>query len=308
MSLISADQLAARAGDPGLRVVDVRWYLGRPGEGRVAYDAGHVPGAIFVDMDSDLVAASGPGRHPLPDPAVFAARLGALGIGSEHEVVVYDDVGGWVAARLWWMLDDLGHRAVSVLDGGYPAWTGGGQPVASAIPEWPATHLDLADHWTKAVDRDGLRARLGDVVVLDARAAPRYRGEIEPIDPIAGHIPTARNAPTDGNLGADGRFLSPRDLEARFIALGAADREAEVVNSCGSGVSACHNALAMRVAGLADPIFYPGSWSDWSTAGYPVATGPEPGEVPGSQAVVPAGHAMPESPRAPAIPRQVSHR
>lgn len=308
MSLISADQLAARAGDPGLRVVDVRWYLGRPGEGRAAYDAGHIPGAIFVDMDSDLVAASGPGRHPLPDPAVFAARLGALGIGSEHDVVVYDDVGGWVAARLWWMLDDLGHRAVSVLDGGYQAWVGGGNPVATAEaelePAWPAADLDLADRWTKVVDRDGLRARLGEVVVLDARAAARYRGEIEPIDPIAGHIPTARNAPTDGNLGADGRFLSAQELEVRFIALGAADREAEVVNSCGSGVSACHNALAMRVAGLADPILYPGSWSDWSTAGYPVATGPEPGEVPSSQAVVPAGHATPESPRAPAIPRQ----
>lgn len=308
MSLISADQLAARAGDPGLRVVDVRWYLGRPGGGRVAYDAGHVPGAIFVDMDSDLVAASGPGRHPLPDPAVFAARLGALGIGSEHDVVVYDDVGGWVAARLWWMLDDLGHRAVSVLDGGYQAWVGGGNPVATAEaelePAWPAADLDLADRWTKVVDRDGLRARLGEVVVLDARAAARYRGEIEPIDPIAGHIPTARNAPTDGNLGADGRFLSAQELEARFIALGAADREAEVVNSCGSGVSACHNALAMRIAGLADPILYPGSWSDWSTAGYPVATGPEPGEVPSSQAVVPAGDAWPESSRAPAIPRQ----
>jgi thiosulfate/3-mercaptopyruvate sulfurtransferase len=285
MSLVSADHLAARNRDPRVRIVDIRWYLGRPGEGRVAYDAGHIPGAIFVDVDSDLVAAAGPGRHPLPDPALFAARMGDIGIGPEHEVVVYDDVGGWVAARLWWMLDDLGHRAVSVLDGGYQAWAGGGYPVEVTEPAWPAAQLSVADHWTKVVDRDGLRARLGKVVLLDARAAQRYRGEIEPIDPIAGHIPTARNAPTDGNLGVDGRFLSARDLAARFIQLGAAssDRSAavgDVVNSCGSGVSACHNALAMRIAGLPDPLLYPGSWSDWSTAGYPVATGPEPGEAP----------------------------
>ena len=297
MSLISTDELAARGGDPGVRVVDVRWYLGRPGEGRVAYDAGHIPGAIFVDLDSDLAATAGPGRHPLPDPRVFAARLGALGIGSEHEVVAYDDVGGWVAARLWWMLDDLGHRAVSVLDGGYQAWVGGGNPVATAGAEpvagiaggREAARLDLADHWTKVVERDGLRARLGKVVLLDARGAPRYRGEVEPVDPVAGHIPTARNAPTDGNLGVDGRFLPARDLEARFISLGVdgggagggvGGLGAEVVTSCGSGVSACHNALAMRVAGLVDPVLYPGSWSDWSTAGYPGATGPEPGELP----------------------------
>ena len=285
MSLVSAEHLAAQIYDPRLRVVDVRWYLGRPGDGRIAYDAGHIPGAIFVDVDSDLVAAAGPGRHPLPDPRVFAARLAMLGIGSEHAVVVYDDVGGWVAARLWWMLDDLRHRAVSVLDGGYQAWTGGEYPIDVGEPTWPEASLALADRWTKVVDRQALRARLGEVVVLDARAAPRYRGEIEPIDPVAGHIPTALNAPTDGNLGVDGRFLSARDLAARFVQLGAASSDrlggpVEVVNSCGSGISACHNALAMRIAGLPDPILYPGSWSDWSTAGYPVATGPEPGELP----------------------------
>jgi thiosulfate/3-mercaptopyruvate sulfurtransferase len=122
MSLISVERLAARIHDPSLRVVDVRWYLGRPGDGRAAYDAGHIPGAIYVDLDTDLRAPQGPGRHPLPDPAVFAARLGELGVGSEHSVVVYDDVGGGIAARLWWMLDDLGHSSVSVLDGGFLAW------------------------------------------------------------------------------------------------------------------------------------------------------------------------------------------
>ena len=281
MSLISVDQLAARIHDPALRIVDVRWYLGRTGEGRVAYDAGHIPGAIFADLDTDLRAPEGPGRHPLPDPAVFADRLGALGIGSEHQVVAYDDVGGGIAARLWWMLDDLGHAAASVLDGGFAAWVAGGHPIEMAEPAWPPASLHLRDHWTRVTDRDALTSRLGDVVLLDARGAPRYRGEEEPVDPIAGHIPTARNAPTAGNLGPDGRFLTPSDLRARYESLGASD-ETDVVTSCGSGVTACHNALAMRVAGLPDPTLYPGSWSDWSTAGYPVATGPEPGEPPRS--------------------------
>ena len=279
MSLMSAERVATRLGDPALRIVDTRWYLARPGDGRVAYDAGHSPGAIFVDMDADLVAPVGAGRHPLPDPAVFAARLGSLGIGSEHEVVIYDDVGGWVAARLWWMLDDLGHTAASVLDGGYPAWERAAYPTTTAIPSWPAASMELAPAWSRVVDRDSLRARLGEVVVLDARAGPRYRGEMEPIDPVAGHIPTARNAPTDGNLGADGSFLPAQALRVRFEGLGAAGG-ADVVSSCGSGVSACHTALAMRIAGLPDPILYPGSWSDWSTAGYPGVVGSEPGEPP----------------------------
>ena len=280
MSLTSVRDLGARLDDPTVRVVDARWYLGKPGEGRAAYDAGHVPGAVHVDMDTDLAATSGPGRHPLPEPGLLAARLGALGIGSSHEILVYDDVGGWVAARLWWMLDDLGHRAVSVLDGGFPAWLDAGLPTTVGVPAWPAASLTLADHWTNVIDRDGLRARLGEVVLLDARGAPRYRGEVEPIDPIAGHIPTAINAPTDGNLGSDGTFLPADALRVRYGDLGAAG-SAEVVASCGSGVSACHDVLAMRLAGLPAPLLYPGSWSDWSTAGYPGATGPEPGESPG---------------------------
>jgi thiosulfate/3-mercaptopyruvate sulfurtransferase len=277
MTLISVDDLARRLGDPALRIVDVRWYLGRPGDGRVAYDAGHIPGAIFVDLDTDLRAPEGPGRHPLPDPTVFAARLGALGIGSDHQVVAYDDVGGGIAARLWWMLDELGHGSVAVLDGGFAAWVAGGHPVDLAEPAWPPATLQLHDRWTRVIDRDELTSRLGDVVLLDARGAARYRGDVEPVDPVAGHIPTARNAPTEGNLGPDGRFLGADDLRARFDALGATGDD--VVTSCGRGVTACHNALAMRVAGLPDPILYPGSWSDWSTAGHPIATGPDPGDA-----------------------------
>lgn len=281
MSLISPEDLATRLDRPDLRIVDVRWYLGQPGRGRVAYDAGHLPGAIFLDLDADLSAPTGPGRHPLPAPANLAERLGRAGIGTEHLVVGYDDVGGWVAARLWWMLDDLGHGRAVVLDGGFPAWVAAGLPVTTEVPALPPAQLELADRWTKVVDRDELLHRLGRIVLLDARGAPRYRGETEPVDPIAGHIPTALNAPTDGNLGPDGRFLPAAELGARFRALGA-DRAVEVVTSCGSGTSACHNSLAMRLAGLPDPILYPGSWSDWSRAGYPVATGPDPGDPPGA--------------------------
>lgn len=278
---------------PGLLVVDIRWYLGQPaGTGRAAYEAGHLPGAIHVDLDTDLVAPVGPGRHPLPDPAVFARTLAARGIGDDVLVVLYDDVGGWVAARLWWMLEDLGfgdrgRGGARVLDGGLPAWIAAGLPLSTDVPALPAAELHLAPAWRRVIDRGALKARLGDVLLLDARGAPRYRGETEPIDPVPGHIPTAVHAPTDGNLGPDGRFRSAEELGARFASLragalaaampAAADPTGPVVTSCGSGVSACHNALAMRIAGLPDPILYPGSYSDWSRAGEPVAVGPEPG-------------------------------
>jgi thiosulfate/3-mercaptopyruvate sulfurtransferase len=280
MSIISVAELAARLDDPRLRIVDVRWVLGAPGRGRAAYDEAHLPGAIFLDVDTDLVAPTGPGRHPLPSPAAFRARLETAGIGTEHEVVVYDDVGGWVAARLWWMLDDLGHAAVSVLDGGYPAWVAAGLPTTTAVPTFPPDSLELADRWSRTIDIDALTDRLGEVVLLDARAAPRYRGETEPIDAVAGHIPTARNAPTAGSLRPDGRFLPPAALRARFEGLGASGVGGLVVTSCGSGIAACFTSLAMRVAGLPDPILYPGSYSDWTQRHMPIATGPEPGGRP----------------------------
>ena len=279
--LISIDELADRLGDPALRVVDCRWVLGQPGAGRVAYDAGHVPGALFLDVDGDLAGpvGSGPGRHPLPEVGAFVRGLESVGIGDEHLVVAYDDVGGWVAARLWWMLDVLGHERVQVLDGGWTAWVAAGGPTTTDLPAYSPATLDLADAWARTIDRDGLRARLGDVALIDARAAPRYRGETEPIDPVAGHIPTARNAPTGDDLAPDGRFRSPSELADRYRAIGIGGGSM-TVTSCGSGVSACHHALAMRVAGLPDPILYPGSYSDWTRSGLPVATGPEPGEPP----------------------------
>jgi thiosulfate/3-mercaptopyruvate sulfurtransferase len=208
----------------------------------------------------------------------LAERLARLGLGSDHLVVAYDDAGGTIAARLWWMLDDLGHRRVAVLDGGLQAWREAGEPISTDEPVYPRTDLRLASHWSKVIDREALRDRLGDVALLDARAGERYRGEVEPVDPAAGHIPTALSAPANANLGADGRFLVPAALRDRFVALGIGDRERDdIVTSCGSGVTACHNALAMRIAGLPDPLLYPGSFSDWSRCGETVATGAEPG-------------------------------
>jgi thiosulfate/3-mercaptopyruvate sulfurtransferase len=284
--LIAADELLGlvQDGAPNLRIIDCRWVLGQPGAGAAAYADGHLPGAIHLDLDADLADPDGfgaPGRHPLPSPATFAARAAAAAIDDADLVVAYDDVGGWVAARLWWMLDVLGHERVVVLDGGIDAWIEAGGRLTRDVPRARPGKLHLADRWDRVIDRAELKARLGSVVLLDARAAPRYRGETEPIDPVAGHIPTARNAPVDGNLvEPGGRFLAPAELVKRFDVLGADGSEGPVVTSCGSGVSALHHALAMRAAGLPDPILYVGSYSDWSRSGEPVVTGPEPGEPP----------------------------
>lgn len=279
--IVSPEILFAGLARPDLRIVDVRWVLGSPGAGRAAYDAGHIPEAIFLDLDSDLVAPSGPGRHPLPDPRVFRERLEAVGIGAGDEVVAYDDASGSIAARLWWMLDDLGHERAAVLDGGIAAWTTAGYPVTTDPPtERPRGQLALREAWTNVMDRDAVAARLGSMVILDARARPRYLGEVEPIDRVPGHIPTAINAPSGGNLGPDGRLLDPAALAARFHALGADRTDVPVITSCGSGVTACFTTLAMRVAGLDDPILYPGSYSDWTQAGLPIATGDAPGDPP----------------------------
>ena len=292
--LISVERLAAWLDEPASPiVVDLRWYLGKPGAGRAAYLEGHLPGAIFLDLDDDLAAPDGygaPGRHPLPEPAAFAARMHAAGIGDGSRVVGYDDVGGWVAARLWWMLDDLGfgRRGIpgewtGVLDGGIKAWTDSGRPLATDVPAAVGTpaRLGLEGPWHGVIDRDELKGRLGTVTLLDARAPERYRGEVEPVDPVPGHIPTAISAPFGANLDESGRLKDPAALKARFLELDIAPgQEGAVIVSCGSGTSAAHHSLAMRLAGLPDPILYVGSYSDWSRSGEPVATGPEPGPPP----------------------------
>jgi thiosulfate/3-mercaptopyruvate sulfurtransferase len=280
MSLIAPETLLGLLDDPRLRLLDVRWWLTDLPRGRRDYEAGHIPGARWVDLDTVLAAREGPGRHPLPSPAAFTAAMAALGVTDDARVVAYDDAGGAIAARLWWMLDSLGHPDVHVLDGGFPAWVAAGGPVSTVEPApdpAPQGPLNLAAAWTGTVDRAWILQHLGGdgVTIVDARAPERYRGEVEPVDPVPGHIPTAISRPLAGNLGPDGRFRTPDELRMRFADLGAT-----VVHACGSGVNACHNILAARVAGLPDPLLYEGSYSDWSRSGMPVAMGDAPGTWP----------------------------
>jgi thiosulfate/3-mercaptopyruvate sulfurtransferase len=249
-------------------------------KGRTAYFEAHIPGAQYAHLDDDL---SGPvipgktGRHPLPDPARMGLRLSAWGIGPVTQVVAYDDVGGGIAARLWWMVRWLGLETVAVLDGGWPAWVAEDLPTESGATARRAPRTFVPElHPDRVVTADEVDARRGQpgFRLLDARAAERYRGEQEPIDPVAGHIPGALSAPFKQNLDADGRFLPPEALHARFEALLQDTPPGESVSYCGSGVTAAHNLLAMAHAGLGDGRLYAGSWSDWITDPYrPVSSG-----------------------------------
>lgn len=272
--IVSAGWLEAHLDHHGLMAVDCRWYLGEPERGPAEYARSHIRGAVYMDLDADLSAAEGPGRHPLPAPGEFLATLGRKGVAPGTVVVAYDDRGGAVAARLWWMLRDLGHEKVAVLDGGLASWPSELMDDREVAPD-PTTYAAEPGRMPQ-IDRKGLADRLDSVVAMDARAADRYRGENEPVDPVAGHIPSAISAPLTENLAADMRFKSPQELAARFESLGAIP-SAEVVSYCGSGVTACHNILAMELAGLPTASLYPGSWSDWSTAGMPAAVGPDAG-------------------------------
>lgn len=276
--LITTNWLAEHLDHSILRLADTRWYLGEPERGREAYFESHIPGAVYLDLETDLSAAEGPGRHPLPDWETFAARMGQLGLGDKSRVVAYDDRGGAIASRLWWMLRAIGHEHSYVLDGGLTAWTADGHPVSDHVTGYPEAELSVSLQPGLTVDRDQLRQRLGSVLMLDARSGDRYRGEVEPIDPVAGHIPTAVNADYEENLGPDQRFQSVDELAARYRSLGVEESQPVAVY-CGSGVTACHDVLAMEHAGVGRPLLYPGSWSDWSAAAFPVATGPEPGEI-----------------------------
>lgn len=277
--LVGAAELAERLADDELRIVDTRWYLSDPAEGRAEYERHHLPGAIFLDLDDDLCGPDGPGRHPLPDPDDFSQLLGARGIGNRHRVVVYDDSAGAVAARLWWMLRHLGHDRAQVLDGGYSAWWRAGLPTTADVPSWAPETFVGTERRDDLMTGSELAARLGSVVLLDARASERFEGRADPIDPVAGHIPSAISVPYAENTAPDGRFMTPDELRSRFVALGVGGNQS-VVTYCGSGVTACSNVLAAVVAGLPEPLLYPGSWSDWcTTPGLPIAVGPEPGEV-----------------------------
>ncbi|HEX9188159.1 MAG TPA: sulfurtransferase [Vicinamibacteria bacterium] len=278
-ALVSTDWLARRLGEPGLVVADVRWYLDPARRGRDAWRAGHVPGAVFLDVDLDLSAPGGgrglpAGRHPWPSEEQVERVMGAVGVGPGVRVVAYDDASGSVAARLWYVLRAHGHDDVAVLDGGFPKWTAEGRRVSTDEPR--VTPVAFAGRLRPGfvVDKAGMVAS-GGRLVLDARAAERYRGEVEPVDPRKGHLPGARSAPWTGNLTADPVpvLLPPAALRARYEALGAA-REAPIVY-CGSGVNACHALLALEIASLRGAL-YAGSWSEWSSdPSLPVATGDE---------------------------------
>jgi thiosulfate/3-mercaptopyruvate sulfurtransferase len=280
-AIISASELASElAGARPPTLLDIRWQLSTatsagaaPFDGRAEYAAGHIPGAVFVDLDADLADPPGPhGRHPLPDMARFGAAMRAAGVFSDRPVVVYDGGPGWAAARAWWLLRWTGHPDVRVLDGGLPAWEG---PLETSVPTPQEGDFEPVPGATGLLDADGAAALARSGVLLDARAGERYRGEVEPIDPVGGHIPGAVSAPTNENVAADGRFLPAEELTARFKALGAAEGT-EVGVYCGSGVSAAHEVLALAVAGIPAAL-YVGSWSEWSSdPSRPVAVGPDP--------------------------------
>lgn len=281
--LVDVAWLAAHLGDPKLRVVDLRWYLSGK-TGAAAYAQGHVPGAVFVDLERGLTGPVGPGRHPIPSPGQFERAMRAAGVSDDTRVVVYDDAGGSVAARLWWLLTGYGHGRVHVLDGGYPAWVEQGRPVETEpAAVAPGTFTAKTDVQLPAVDRhlvDAVRGRSG-WVVLDARVPERYRGEVEPIDARPGHIPGARNAPWTANLDG-GRFADAKSLRAHYRKLGVVPGKT-VVCYCGSGVTACHDVLALALSGISAirVKLYEGSWSDWARdPDRPAALGDEPAPAP----------------------------
>ncbi|WP_116026378.1 sulfurtransferase [Thermomonospora umbrina] len=271
--LIDASELAELVlGPEPPTVLDVRWALTGP-PGVEAYREGHVPGAVFVDLDRDLAGPPGPeGRHPLPDAARFEAAMRAAGVRRDRPVVVYDAADSTAAARAWWTLRYFGHGRVQVLNGGFRAWAEAGRPVSTDEPRPAPGDFTALPGSLPALDAEGAASLARRGVLLDARATERYRGEVEPIDPVAGHIPGALTAPTSGNVGADGRFLPAEALRERFAGLGATDA-AEVGAYCGSGVTAAHQVLALALAGVPAAL-YVGSWSNWvADPSRPVATG-----------------------------------
>ncbi|QEV20707.1 sulfurtransferase [Streptomyces alboniger] len=272
-AIISASELASDlAGENPPVLLDVRWQ--HQGSMRDAYEEGHIPSAVFVDLDADLAGPAGPGgRHPLPDLEHFGAVMRAAGVSPDRDVVVYDGGQNWAAARLWWMLRWTGHPSVRVLDGGLALWTGSLETGAGTAPAEGS--FEPAPTSTDFLDADSAAALARSGLLLDARAAERYRGEVEPIDRVAGHIPGAVSVPTTENVEEDGRFKPAAELADRFKALGASGTS-EVGVYCGSGVSGAHEVLALAVAGIPAAL-YVGSWSEWSADGSrPVATGPDP--------------------------------
>jgi len=277
-TLVTTEDLSAHLGDPNWVVFDCRFTLTDPEGGRQAYQKHHVPGAHYVHLDEDLAApvSESSGRHPLPDAHVFAEKLCRWGVGVNKQVVVYDDSYGAMAVRMWWMLRWLGHPGVALLDGGYPKWMREMRPVTADVPPTRKGHCACLPEPSQIVNADDvLRASThAEFLIIDARPERRYSGEYEPLDPVAGHIPGSINWSFEENLDIDGTFLPPEALRENFQALLKGRPPWRVIHTCGSGVTACHNLLAMEIAGLPGSRLYPGSWSEWiRDPRRPVATG-----------------------------------
>lgn len=270
-TLVDTRTLSENLDDPRWVVFDCRFSLKQPDAGRAKYEAGHIPGARYADLDRDLASPKRPdsGRHPLPDAGGFNRWLRDNGVNQDSQVVAYDDVGGVIAGRLWWMLRMLGHWRVALLDGGWSAWTRGSHTIATDAPSPASGNFcgEPANDWwvTSAEIENVCRGGNPSVAIIDARSAQRFRGEKEPIDPKAGHVPGAINRPCDDNLDEQGFFIAPERLRQAFQALLEGRGGEEVIHMCGSGVSACHNILAMELAGWPVTRLYVGSWSEWIT-------------------------------------------
>ena len=277
--LVSVRELAVHLHDPAWRIFDCRHDLTNPAFGELTYAQAHIPGAQFLHLDRDLSGETTGrnGRHPLPERSAFASRLGALGVDQSNQVVAYDDAGGMFAARLWWMLRWLGHDEVAILDGGLQAWLSAGMALSHETVQVVPAHF-VPQQGAQPVVANDVAARLGkrDSILIDARSPDRFRGESEMLDPVGGHIPGARNRCFRDNLGADLRFKPAEVLRSDFAVLVGTADPATVIHQCGSGVTACHNLLAMEIAGLSGSRLYAGSWSEWcADASRPIATGPQ---------------------------------
>lgn len=279
-SLIPVAELAAHVADPQWLIVDCRFELGKPETGERAYAAGHIPHAIYAHLDRDLASPVTPrtGRHPLPDPEKFAALLASWGMTPATQVVAYDADNAAYASRLWWLLRWVGHEAVAVLDGGFKAWTAAGLPTSTEVPSRPPGRFVARpnrDMWLDAGEV-AERVQRADWRLLDARAPERFAGQVEPIDPVAGHVPGARNHPFASNLESDARFAPAQELRRRFAQSQDGVADDHTIVMCGSGVTACNLLLAMEAAGKRGARLYAGSWSEWiRDASRPVKKGSE---------------------------------
>lgn len=267
-NLVSARELNSCLDDAGLRIVDCRFDLADPGAGRRAYLAQHIPGAVFADLDADLSGPISPdsGRHPLPDVKSFAMTLGHLGIGNNTNVIVYDGGNGAIAARAWWLLRWLGHERVRLLDGGFDQWTSSDRQTAAGHGQAPARQFvprPCHEKVLKTAELAGDIDAIPGIKLVDARDAARFRGAVEPIDPVAGHVPGARNVPFTASLNRDGTWKARADLEVLWRTVLGEDRNAPWAAMCGSGVTACHLGISALQAGYSEPRLYVGSWSEW---------------------------------------------